>query len=161
MKLHIIFFFFTISFILELVPCSRPSPGYYFDKDKIITDSSTILLITVSNNKMKVKEVLKGDLDLFDLFIFNSYSDWFGTISFGEFDMKHNYDNHFNDKVFWDKNIGRSPFPCCVCAPLHKFSNEKEYLLFPDMLGAMKSAELIRNKNDKWYLYVKEKVNKK
>ncbi len=78
---------------------------------------------------MKVKEVLKGDLDLFDLFIFNSYSDWFGTISFGEFDMKHNYDNHFNDhndKVFWDKNIGRSPFPCCVCAPLHKFSNEKE-----------------------------------
>ena len=59
---------------------------------------------------------------------------------------------------FWFTNTGRSRFPCCLCGPDHAFRLGATYLLFPDKLGAMKSAEVIVDPSDKWLAYVRAKA---
>ena len=54
--------------------------------------------------------------------------------------------------------IGRSEWPCCICGPDHSFRKDREYLYFPDKLGAVRSAEVIRSKDDRWLQYVRSKV---
>lgn len=67
-------------------------------------------------------------------------------------------DNDFGrhrDLSFWLTNVGRSEWPCCLCGPNHSFRLGKTYLLFPDKLGAMKSAEVINDPADWWLTYVR------
>ena len=76
-------------------------------------------------------------------------------------DGKHrsiHFNNH-NDQEYWEKDKGRSEFPCCLCGPIHTFAEGYKYLYFPDLLGAIKSAEIINSSEDKWYMYVKKRVN--
>lgn len=62
------------------------------------------------------------------------------------------------DAAFWAGNEGRSKHYCCICCPDHRFRSGATYLLFPDKLGAMKSAELIRDLADQWLAYVRAKT---
>jgi hypothetical protein len=153
-------FFFILFFIFQnIYPCSVPLPGQYTSVDQIIKDSKTIFLVKLTkSNQLKIIEVLKGDTDLLHL-------NWLYYQPAGTYLNNYtneNSGNHFSNHTdinFWtDAKIGRSPFPCCVCGPIHEFKINEEYLIFPDQLGSMKSAEIIRSKEDKLYKYVEEKT---
>lgn len=147
----------------EILPCAAPTRGYGARKEILIRRSGTILLVTAHKKKFLVKEVLSGDQDLLGLYI---PADVRLAGVLPDFDTSNDYSNHFqdhSDPIFWrdewkEGDIGRSPFPCCVCNPLHEFIEGHDYLLFPENLGAMKSAERIRSKEDKWYQYVLEAI---
>lgn len=106
MKFHILILpLIILNYSESIFPCERKSKF-------TIVNSSTILLITVSNHKMKVKELIKGDKDLVGLVILNFPLGlgWTSGLSFDNVDSKYNYENHFNDhtdKKFWE-NRGRS-----------------------------------------------------
>jgi len=136
--------------------CSKPKPGAGWGMNALVWDSETIVLARARevgeggqshvDYVMEALEVLKGD-----------YPAEF-TLS-GDADIY--YDNDFNehsDEVFWQENVGRAPWPCCICGPRHTYRVGESYLLFPDAFGAMKSAEIIGSQNDRWYRFVKEKV---
>jgi hypothetical protein len=136
--------------------CSRPKPGAGWGMNALVWDSETIVLARTREAEegrqsyvdyvMETVEVLKGE-----------YPAEF-TLS-GDADV--NYDNDFNehsDEVFWQEDVGRAPWPCCLCGPRHTYRVGESYLLFPDAFGAMKSAEIIRSQNDYWYRFVKDKV---
>ena len=67
---------------------------------------------------------------------------------------KNHFENH-TSPTFWKENIGRSRFFSGRCYPSHNFEDDKVYLIFPNYWAAMKSAELIDDKDkDQWYQYV-------
>ena len=68
--------------------------------------------------------------------------------------------NQHSDPDFWKKKIGRSDEreTSCGLVALHTFKDGHRYLYFPDILWGMKSAELIRSEDDKWFQYVRERV---
>jgi hypothetical protein len=78
-------------------------------------------------------------------------------ISHSEKHHANHFDYHRNEN-FWKENLGRSPFPVGLCGPDHTFRAAELYLYFPDRLGAMKSAEIIKDKTDRWFRYVVEHV---
>lgn len=76
-------------------------------------------------------------------------------------DSDYDFDGH-TAKAFWKDNTGRSesPRPCTMYGPDHSFREGRTYLYFPDRLGAMKSAEIVRDSNDSWLGYVRAKLKK-
>jgi hypothetical protein len=70
---------------------------------------------------------------------------------------ENDFDLH-RSAAFWSENNGRSQHYCCICGPDHRFRLGATYLFFPDKLGAMKSAELIRDPLDRWLAYVLAKT---
>ena len=146
--------------------CSVPAPGAYFDHLRLLAAAKTVILVRSEAAGLRVQEVLKGDEKLNNTFL-NGVPGW------GRFDKAHykenleirdhNYLNDFNshkEKKFWNEDIGRSPFYCCLCAPSHSFPEGHSYLLFPEFPGAMKSAELINSKTDEWYTFIKRNVKR-
>jgi hypothetical protein len=140
-----------------------PIRGAGWDKHALIEGARSIMLVVakLSQDKKHIKfdtlEVLKGsnqDPNKIEMRNFLGY--------LGAEKRKDNTNNHFNnheDAEFWNKDIGRSDWPCCICGPAHTFVPGIKYLLFPDAFGAMKSAEIIDNpKSDRWYKYVKENI---
>ena len=145
-------------FTLKSIACTAPKPGYGYAMEKLIDESKNIFLVQmVSVEKgefrntytLKVVEVLKGAVTEKVMFI-----------SYGSKYSNNDFDSHKNP-TFWLKDeVGRSEWPCCICGPDHSFEKGINYLYFPDFLGAIKSAEIIKNKNDKWYKFVKKRLNK-
>ena len=137
--------------------CSVPKPGANYPIEQLIDESKNIQIVELSHSEkvkygvihyLKPVKVIKGNME--------------GLIEFYGHEEKHepsSYDDH-NIAAFWFSDIGRSAWPCCICGPDHTFAKGFKYLIFPDLMGARKTAEIIRNENDRWYKFVVNRVNK-
>lgn len=151
---------FYILYSSNLQSCMLFETGAYLSINELINKSENIYLVELSHielNKhrsgviysLKPVEVIKGKHQS-TIKISGSKNDLHNQSSFL---------NHLNP-LFWFTDNGRSKWQCCICRPSHSFEKNNKYLLFPDMLGSMKSAEIINNKNDAWLLYVQNKVKR-
>jgi|GEM_PF-3182206 len=158
----------------EAFACSLQ--GVYFnDTDDLITQSENIYLVEAYEKDVeinvtrgletrqeiipeihfKIVEVLKGDRD--DIAPVRIYheDEWRqGLIGKDDF-------NQHRDPSFWTETGGRmAPFSYGqgLCGPQHTFYGGERYLLFPDQLLSMKSAELIKSDTDKWLAHVREQL---
>jgi hypothetical protein len=83
------------------------------------------------------------------------FSFW-STDAHGDSDFEKHASN-----TFWTEvrgGGGRSKMAFGTCGPQHAFKPGEKYLLFADMLGAMKSAEIIRAKDDEWLKFVRDRA---
>lgn len=136
--------------------CSVPKSGFGYSLEELIDNSENIILVELIDqttndhlveSRLKVVEVLKGEPK-------KEYS----FISYSSEHESATYLDH-NDARFWFNDIGRSAWPCCICGPDHTFAAGFRYLLFPDLLGARKSAEIIKTVNDRWLKFVKQRLD--
>lgn len=137
-------------------PCVAPKRGSGWTAEELITRSPTILLVELKEshrteflieNVLVPVEALKGTAPSEVRFFTGTH---------------HHYDDDFDqhrDPLFWKPNVGRSPWPCCICGPDHTFTEGERYFVFPDAFGAAKSAELIRTIEDRWYVHVKARLS--
>lgn len=152
---------FALSTLMDAYACSVLKPGSNFDMDDLIAEAGTIALVRLeSSNRerfgttthlLKTVEIIKGKGEKF-----------YSFESFGSKVSDNDFDGHTSPD-FWNrpsvnKPNSRSDFPCCLCGPDHGFRKGRNYLYFPDQLGALKSAEVVHNVNDKWLQYVRAKV---
>ena len=153
-KLVILFCILIIS--SNAFSCRVFENGIHWSADELIQKSESIVLaklLHVENNgsfyfyTLEVIRILKGK---------NIESISFQGFKNGE-NSSNDFDDH-TDSEFWTENVGRSDFPCCICSPNHMFYEDEIYLVFPDALGAMKSAEVINSDNDKWLKYVEKNL---
>ena len=136
--------------------CRVPDKGYDWTINELIEKSGSIVIAKLSKKEEKgsayvytleVLSVLKGPE-------INSIS--FQGFGYNEA-LSNDFDNHIDNR-FWKENVGRSDFPCCLCGPNHIFRNGEKYLVFPDAFGSMKSAEVIKNDDDRWLQYVRDRL---
>lgn len=139
----------------SVLACSVPKPGSGYSLEDLIDQSENIVLVemveqTIGDHhitsKLKVVDVLKGELRTD--YVFVGYSGKHESAT---------YSDHY-DAGFWFNDIGRSAWPCCICGPDHTFKKGFQYLYFPDLLGARKSAEIIKSKDDRWLKFVQKRV---
>ncbi|BDX05159.1 hypothetical protein [Planctobacterium marinum] len=154
-----VLFFFLFTFSTAALACSVPKNGYGFALEELIDEAKTVViveLLTTTKKRLGYEHTLlsvdtiKGQAQ--DKYVFLSRSNDHESSTFSD----------HNDIRFWatDREIGRSTWPCCICGPDHTFKKGYKYLYFPDLLGAVKSAEIIRNQNDRWLLFVKARLSK-
>jgi len=152
--------------------------AYYNDTDDLITQSENIYLVeafektTVAHYirgetpvqydriefHFRIIDVLKGKAkDIPPVRIYNE-EQWRaaerGTTDF----------NAHTDEAYWTETGGRmTPFTYGhgLCGPQHTFYDGERYLLFPDQLLSMKSAELIKSNDDAWLAYVRTQLSQK
>jgi len=138
---------FTISVLLsESRACEVPQPGHNLDTDDLIREANTIVLVRLRSTSthpeqkswteytLETVKVIKGKAEPSYRFIF-----------FGSNESDNDFAGHTAPE-FWyravdQRPLGRSEWPCCICGPDHSFRKDRQYLYFPDKLGAMKSAE--------------------
>ncbi len=138
--------------------CMLPQPGYGFTVERLIDESEDIYVIELSHFEkdahgiryfLKPVTVIKGKAK--------------GLIEFWGSKQEHKsstYFYHYNP-TFWFSDAGRSDWSTFLCGPNHTFTKGFKYLFLPNMLGSMKSAEVINSNNDRWYLYVLDRVKNK
>jgi len=149
---RLIVFILTLLISFSALPCSGgPKSGFGFTTDELIKNADLIVLAQVAD----IESVQSASLYRFEVLktLKGRVTEEIKFFGFG----KDYHDNHFQehaDDMFWVEQQGRSEFPCCLCGPDHTFIKGENYLLFPSHFGAFKSAEIIKNKNDKWLQYV-------
>ncbi len=137
--------------------CMIPAPGYQWTGEDLAQHSRQIVLAEVNRKnsddmfavyEVHIKEIIRAkdrinNQELIYHYFVNTHSE-------------QTFNNH-NDEIFWQENIGRTKCEKgCFCGVNHVFKKGTTYLLFLDKLGALKSAEIIKNrKHDKWLKYVK------
>jgi hypothetical protein len=145
-------------FTINSFACSVPKAGSGYPLERLIDESKNILMVQMvdvdkndftSSYTLKVVEVLKGVAP--NKITFFGYSEKYDN---------NDFDSHKNLEFWANDNIGRSEWPCCICGPDHSFEKGVNYLYFPDLLGAIKSAEIVNTKEDKWYKFVKKRLGK-
>jgi hypothetical protein len=142
--------------------CPVPRPGATFDAEELLEQAGGIYVVEVADmtplpehegavsGHFKILETLRGKKANELMFAYWS-TDAYADTDFA----KH------SDKAFWTEvrgGGGRSKIVPGTCGPAHVFKTGERYLLFPDMLGAMKSAEIIRAPDDEWLAYVKKRA---
>jgi hypothetical protein len=150
---------FAIGSMASVHACLAPHSGFDVDLDDLIAKANTIVVVRLQSSKarrlgteytLKPIEVIKGTAKPSYVFL-----------SRGSKASDNDFIGHTR-KDFWtpseQKTNGRSPWPCCVCGPDHGFREGRDYLYFPDKLGAVKSAEVIRVPKDRWLEYVRDRV---
>lgn len=154
-KLALLFLF--LGFSGAASACKVPKPGFPLHHDELIQRAETIVLVrlnptlTYKSNgmtryKLETVQTLKGNAK-------PSYE----FVSHSLIESDNDFGGH-TAKEFWEKPIGRSEWPCCLCGPDHTFRPSRLYLFFPDKLGAIQSAEAIHSEDDQWLKYVRSKV---
>ena len=140
----------------ESLACIVPKPGSQFSLEELIDKSERIVLVELEKTEkhtygikyyLRPIQSIKGKA--------GELLEFYGHLNEHE---ESTYLDH-NNPVFWFMDVGRSEWPCCICGPDHTFEKGFQYLYFPDYLGARKSAEIINNKEDRWYKFVKDRVN--
>ena len=139
------------------IACLVPKPGYGEDHKTLIANAKTIALVRLQRQEkpsyggvlytLETVEVLKGKAA--PTYEFRSIA---APGSVNDFDAH-------QASTFWDTNVGRSEWPCCICGPDHAFDERHVYLYFPEKLGAVKSAEIVSTPGDRWLKYVRETLN--
>ncbi len=157
----LVFFFVALWISCAAWACRVPKPGVGMDHDELISAANTIVLVRLqatSTSKKDEPYFSKYTLETVEV-IKGKASPFYEFMSYGSKESGSDFAGH-TEKEFWKKPIGRSGWPCCVCGPNHAFLSGRNYLYFPDKLGAMKSAEVILKGNDRWLEYVRSKVKK-
>ncbi|VAW69006.1 hypothetical protein MNBD_GAMMA10-2374 [hydrothermal vent metagenome] len=162
-RLWLIFFLLVCS--NHATACMVPASGYKWTGQDLSRHSQQIVLAVVkrlnpdhklsATYRIQIKEVIREIVEINHQELTFSY--------FVDEHSEKTFNNH-SDKVFWNKNVGRTECSGdCYCGVHHVFKEGVTYLLFLDVMGALKSAEIIENVNqDKWLEYVeKEKYSKK
>jgi len=138
--------------------CMVPGRGARVHHDYVIWEAETIVLVRLKSRMqmerrpeatryvLETVETIKGPGQA--LYEFVSRGSRYSGNDFGA----------HKASEFWAKDQGRSEFPCCICGPDHSFREGEIYLYFPDELGSMKSAELVRDESDRWLTYVRARV---
>ena len=150
-----IFLVLLVSFA-DASACSVPKRGIGWSADELIEHSQSIVLAVLSSKVTDDSSVITTHLEVVEVIKGEALK----SVVFFSFSMAH-HSNGFTghaDEEFWEENVGRSPFPCCICGPDHTFVEGETYLLFPDGFGAMKSAEIVDVPDDKWLQYVRESL---
>ena len=125
-------------------------PGQFNTVEQLLEGSKNIFLVKlIDEDNSEIIEVLKGDKENYKPIRENISSE--GPYS------KSGFENH-SDLTFWEfEEVGRGvPH---LCGADITFYPGKKYLLFQELYGSVKRAEIIRNDDDKWYLYVKNKIS--
>jgi hypothetical protein len=150
---------------VALAACPVPRPGVTFDAEELLEQASGIYIVEVADmtpaprsegvvsGHFRIVETLRGKKSTELMFAYWS-TDAYGDTDFA----KH------SDKAFWTEvrgGGGRSKIPAGACGPAHVFRTGAKYLLFPDMLGAMKSAEIVSDSKDEWLAYVRKNLHRK
>jgi len=170
-------FILCLSFIalsLEAFAC-RVQGVHFDDADDLIAQSENIYLVeayakdleinvtrgldthqtTIPEIHFRIVEVLKGDRGAIPPVPVYDEDEWQqGLIGKDDF-------NQHQELRFWTETSGRmAPFTYGqgLCGPQHIFYDGERYLLFPDQLLSMKSAELIKSDDDAWFAYVREQL---
>jgi hypothetical protein len=137
--------------------CAVLKPGAGYSLEDLIDKSETIVLVQLESKETNEH----GDLISFLKVVDTVKGEPASRYEFWTIEDKHenaSFLDH-NDAGFWFNDIGRSPWYCCVCGPDHTFADGQTYLYFPDLLGAMKSAEIIKTQEDRWLKFVKRRVS--
>lgn len=152
----IILFLFTLLFA-----CEMPKPGWGQIDLLMCEEADEIVLAKVISIEKRRRRDVESQY-VFELVepILGSVTDTFSLTGESENYRSCDFNKH-RDEIFWNSDTGRSDFPCCVCGPLHAYRQGETYLLFLDAMGAMKSAEVIRSKDDWWYIFVKKQIAKR
>jgi hypothetical protein len=146
----------------ESQACTVPKPGYGLNMDDLIGQARTIVLVRLrSSSEVPERMWTKYTLETVEV-IKGKAEPVYEFLSLGSNDSDNDFAQHTAPE-FWPRRadeepIGRSEWPCCICGPDHSFRKDREYLYFPDKLGAERSAEVIRSKDDRWLQYVRSKV---
>lgn len=152
MRMKIVTIILLLFISMNSIACTVPMLGYDWDKDQLIEQADTIVLAKATKKE-------NGNIKTYSLEVVEVLRGKSTPIEISEFSEEHSgstFNNHTATQ-FWEKGVGRSEFPCCVCGPIHTFIEGELYLVFPGAWGATKSAEIIKDKvQDKWYQYVKE-----
>ena len=137
--------------------CSVPKDGWGLHHDKLIQRAETIVLVRLSpSTPYKRSGMTTYTLETVQAVKGNAKPSYEFT-SFGSKESDYDFEGH-SAKEFWEKPIGRSEWPCCMCGPDHSFRSGRLYLYFPDKPGSMQSAEAIHSEDDQWLKYVRSKV---
>lgn len=142
----------------EAHACVIPAQGTYWTHDELIDHTSTILLVTPESmdhgSKFKILETLKGiptdELEWVKFHPSNSH-------------RSEDFDTHQNPD-FWkdgDDVVVRATYYPGACTLQFTFVPGEKYLIFRESPGHPHSAEIIKSTNDKWYQYVKARINQK
>ena len=146
------FLFFTI-FLINCnysFACPVGSPGQFDTVEELLDESKNVFLVKLVNNiDSEIIEVLKGDK--------LEYKPIKERLTDKGVHYNSDFGNH-TDLTFWEfTGVGRG-VPL-LCGADFTFVPGESYLLFQDLYGSVKYAEVIRNPHDKWYLYVKNKIS--
>ena len=139
--------------------CSDPVEGSGMDRVALIQSAQVIVLAEAEGSgpsgglqevTFRTMEILKGKPR-------RTYRVFTTLPRSSKAASDNDFDRH-RAAVFWSSDAGRSESPCCICGPDHQFRIGARYLLFPDKLGARKSAEIILDPADEWLAYVRAKI---
>lgn len=137
--------------------CSKPAPGTGVHHDDLIWEAETIVVVRLeSQTQMERASHIKYTLQTVET-IKGTGQPSYEFVSRGSRHSGEDFRAH-KAREFWKKDLGRSDWPCCICGPDHSFREGETYLYFPDQLGSMKSAELVRSDSDRWLTYVRARV---
>jgi hypothetical protein len=154
-----------------------PEP-FDWNGDELISRSRITILATAVNPESQINEVgdtvleknyltlnivefLKGDSNELSRYLEVVSREPIDQYEVKRASVEHAYANHFSnhtDTEFWDKNMGRTPSNSAACGPVHSFVEGETYLIFIDALSAVKSAEIIRQSDDEWLVYVRQSL---
>ena len=140
--------------------CSIPYKESGWSKEQLVNNTKTITLVEVvgkleaQNNKTKwkfktLKNIKGKNLSHFELLLENAPKSY----------IEVNFENHTNME-FWESDYGRLPWVPGPCEPRYSFEIGGKYLIFLESLVNGASAERIFYENDKWLVYVRNKVSK-
>lgn len=135
-------------FAVSIMPC-RQIRGIYWSHDELIDSAKTIVIVEVEKKQKKFVlrtiKSLKGKGK-------RNY-----RLPIMIYDTIHSNDfNSHKDSSFWTTNTGRGLQT--TCSPLHYFESGKRYILFPDIWGSMKAAEIMNDTSDLWYKHIAKRL---
>jgi hypothetical protein len=145
----------------DALACSIPPVESGWGKEQLVARTSTIVLVEVAEKKevsrhetrwvFRTLRPLKGAPSAsFEVTLPNA-PDSYIEVDFSE----------HTDREFWEGSYGRLPWVPGPCTPRYTFELAGQYLLFVEALNNGASAERIKSKEDKWLLYVQERVQRK
>lgn len=120
--------------------------GLYWTHDELIDRAQTIILVKLkrkseSHSYLHTIKTLKG----------KSKKNYKVPTFKYDYDLDNDFNEH-RDSIFWSRDTGRTPF--WGCSPNHRFLFDRLYVYFPDALGSLKSAEVIKDTTDQWLKYI-------
>ena len=152
----------SLLFVLDSLACSAPRKGRTFDSfEELVDKTDQIVLATFKEIDdqyfLEVIETIKGEVkkNVKPPYIKYFYKERTKNLPY----LGYDFNNHTN-KEFWAQRSSRvSGWKSGSCWPTFTFKNNDQYLIFVDSYASYYGAELIKSREDKWYLFVKNRVS--
>ncbi|WP_155732852.1 hypothetical protein [Pseudoalteromonas luteoviolacea] len=145
----------------ESEACAAASDEYMLNHEKMIQQSADIYLVKAVSKKLENK-IITTTFNVLDVVKGRERKQL--TISFPAFEYDEKASHQFmtdfslhKDEKFWKDGVGRSQI-LTNCETTASFRLGYGYLLFPKFKSNAKGVEVINDTSDKWYQFVKERV---